>query len=245
MQTVFVSATIEPEIEKLARKYMRDPDKLIAPGADERPTVEQVEQFYITAEARDKYRALRQLIEVEQPELTIVFTRTKRTADKVAKRLNEDGISCREIHGNLDQKKREKVMKGFRTGSVKVLVATDLASRGIDVNDITHIVNYDIPEDPEVYVHRIGRTARMGKQGRAFTLVSRDQGDELTKVENLINMLIPLYELENFQESPDRFLEKPPEKPKPTPEEVAAAEAATPARRRTLGSKIPRRRRRR
>src|SRR6185437_1357615 len=126
----------------------------------------------------------------------------KRGAEKIAKRLHFDGIECREIHGNLAQNARDRVMKNFRHGKFDVLVATDLASRGIDVADITHIINYDIPEDPEIYVHRVGRTARMGAQGKAFTFVSRDQGDELTKVEALINMVIPLATLEGYEASP-------------------------------------------
>src|SRR6185312_13519221 len=142
----------------------------------------------------------------------IVFCRTKRGAEKVAKRLHADGIECREIYGNLAQNKRDRVMKGFRHNKFDVLVATDLASRGIDVADISHIINFDIPEDPEVYVHRVGRTARMGAQGKAFTLVSRDQGDELTKVESLINMVVPQATLEGFTPNPppaDWTTEKP------------------------------------
>ena len=199
-QTIFVSATISDEIEKLARKYMREPvEKLIAPGADDKPTVELVEQYYFPVQPWDKYRLLRSLLEHENPELAIVFCRTKRGAEKLAKKLHADGIECREIHGNLAQNKRDRVMQGFRKGKFDVLIATDLASRGIDVADISHIINYDIPEDPEVYVHRIGRTARMGAQGKAITFVQRDQGEELTKVENLINMVIPPATLEGFE----------------------------------------------
>lgn len=202
-QTMFVSATISDEIEKLARRYMREPvEKLIAPGADDKPTVENVEQFYFSVQPWDKYRLLKHLLLRENPELAIVFTRTKRAAEKIAHRLHADGIECREIHGNLAQNKRERVMKSFRTGKFDVLIATDLASRGIDVADISHIINYDIPEDPEVYVHRIGRTARMGRAGKAFTFVAKDQGDELTKVESLINMVIPCATLEGFVANP-------------------------------------------
>jgi ATP-dependent RNA helicase DeaD len=202
-QTVFVSATISPEIEKLARQYMREPvEFLIAPGADEKPTVENVKQYYLSVDPWDKYRLLRKLLQQENPELAIVFCRTKRGAEKVAKRLHADGIECREIHGNLAQNKRDRVMKSFRGGKFDVLVATDLASRGIDVADISHIINYDIPEDPEAYVHRIGRTARMGAEGKAFTFVGRDQGDELTKVEGLINMVIAEAKLEGWEPNP-------------------------------------------
>ncbi|HWB52568.1 MAG TPA: DEAD/DEAH box helicase [Tepidisphaeraceae bacterium] len=253
-QTMFVSATISDEIERLARRYMREPvEKLIAPGADEKPTVEKVEQYYISVEPWDKYRALRQLLLNENPDLAIVFCRTKHGAEKLAKKLHADGIECREIHGNLNQGKRDRVMKGFRGGKFDVLIATDLASRGIDVADISHIINYDIPEDPEVYVHRVGRTARMGAQGKAFTLVHRDQGDELTKVENLINMMIPQAKVEGFDPSPmpGDWKEGPPEPavaaaaPQPNRYErpyspVAGGTAPTVALPpRTIGSKIP------
>ncbi len=260
-QTIFVSATFTEEIEKLARRYMHDPVKLIAPGADEKPTVDKVEQYYLSVDPWDKYRMLRTLLEKENPDLAIVFTRTKRGAEKVAKRLHADGIECREIHGNLAQNKRDHVMQGFRKGKFDVLVATDLASRGIDVADISHIINYDIPEDPEVYVHRIGRTARMGKGGKAFTFVGRDQGDELTKVESLINMVIPNAVIEGWvpRPTPADWLEGPPvpglsgeAKPvvnrmqrtysasAPTTSDPAATPPITlPPRPRTLGSKIP------
>ncbi len=202
-QTMFVSATISDEIERLGRKYMHEPvEKLIAPGADEKPTVEAVEQYYFSVQPWDKYRLLRMLLERENPELAIVFCRTKRGAEKLAKKLHADGIECREIHGNLAQNKRERVMKGFRHGKFDVLIATDLASRGIDVADISHIINYDVPDDPEAYVHRVGRTARMGAKGKAFMLVQRDQGELLTKIENLINMVIVQATLEGFEPRP-------------------------------------------
>jgi ATP-dependent RNA helicase DeaD len=202
-QTIFVSATISPEIEKLARQYMREPvEKLIAPGADDKPTVESVEQYYLSAQPWDKYRLLRMLLMREQPELAIVFCRTKHGAHKIARRLHADGIECREIHGDLIQSKRESVMKSFRHGKFDVLVATDLASRGIDVADISHIINFDLPDDPEAYVHRVGRTARMGAAGKAFTLVEREQGELLTRIEVIINMVIPQARIEGFEPSP-------------------------------------------
>jgi ATP-dependent RNA helicase DeaD len=265
LQLMFVSATISDEIEKLARRYMREPvEKLIAPGADDKPTVEKVEQFYLSVQPWDKYRLLRMLLEKENPDLAIVFTRTKRGAEKIAQRLHADGIECREIHGNLAQNKRDRVMQGFRKGKFDVLIATDLASRGIDVADISHIINYDIPEDPEVYVHRVGRTARMGALGKAFTFVLPDQGDELTKVENLINMQIPQALVEGFEArptpadwtegKPGGYVPTTPAKPivnrfdRPygatsAPSSAVAGEAPAPvtlqAPPRTIGSKIP------
>lgn len=202
-QTIFVSATLSPEIEKLSRTYMREPvEKLIAPGANDSPTVANVEQWYFSVGPWDKYRLLRGLLLQENPQLAIVFTRTKRGAEKLAKKLHADGIECREIHGNLAQNKRDRVMKGFRTGKFDVLIATDLASRGLDVADISHIVNYDLPEDPEVYIHRVGRTARMGATGKAFTFVAPGEGHELTRIESLINMVIPQAKLQGFDSSP-------------------------------------------
>lgn len=202
-QTMFVSATISSEIERLARSYMHEPvEKLIAPGADEKPTVAEVEQYFLSVQPWDKYRLLKALLERENPDLAIVFCKTKHGAQKLAKKLHADGIECREIHGNLAQNKRDRVMKSFRGGKFDVLVATDLASRGIDVADISHIINFDIPDDPEVYVHRVGRTARMGAKGKAFTFVARDQGELLTKVESLINMMIPQATLETFTPTP-------------------------------------------
>lgn len=241
-QTIFVSATFSEEIERLARRYMHEPvEKLIAPGADDKPTVDKVEQAYFSAEPWDKYRLLRALLEREKPELAIIFTRTKHGAEKLAKNLTHDGISCREIHGNLAQNKRDSVMKGFKNGKFDVLVATDLASRGIDVAGVSHIVNYDIPEDPEVYVHRVGRTARMGAGGKAYTFVTREQGDELSRVENMINMVIP-------HETIDGFVPRPPPEQKPisTPMPHVLARPPEPDKNTMrLGAKLPSRRRRR
>jgi ATP-dependent RNA helicase DeaD len=255
-QTIFVSATISDEIERLGRKYMREPvEKLIAPGADEKPTVEEVEQCYFSVQPWDKYRLLRLLLQRENPELAIVFCKTKHGAEKLAKRLHADGIECREIHGNLAQNKRDRVMKNFRGGKFDVLIATDLASRGIDVADISHIINFDIPEDPEVYVHRVGRTARMGAGGKAYTFVTRDQGEELTRVESLINMMIPQGEIEGFTPTPppSDWSDRPPTggpgaaRPTTPLRTEPAATVTIPARPLTIGSKIPvgRRRKRR
>jgi len=255
VQTMFVSATISSEIERLSRQYMTEPvEKLIAPGADEKPTVEKVEQYYFSVQPWDKYKLLRMLLERENPDLAIVFCKTKHGAEKLAKKLHHDGIECREIHGNLIQSKRDRVMKGFRSGKFDVLVATDLASRGIDVADISHIINYDVPDDPEVYVHRVGRTARMGAKGKAFTFIARDQGEQLTKIETLINMIIPQATIEGFEPSPtphdwieSGFAPGPEAAPKPVQSRFErpfgargdASPVTLPLPPRTIGSKIP------
>ncbi len=191
-QTIFVSATLDEEIQKLARSFMTDPVEVNV--SRDMLTVENVEQSFLPVEREDKLATLLGFLRHEAPSLIIVFTNTKHQARRVAQGLKREGVECKEIHGDLVQQRRERVMKSFRNQSIKVLVATDLASRGLDVMDISHIINYDIPEDPAGYVHRIGRTARMGKAGRAFTFVTREEGKLLTEVEKLINRQLPQYE---------------------------------------------------
>ena len=198
-QTIFVSATIDEPINRLARQYMRDP--LEVNVSRDHLTVDEVEQFYVTAEPRDKFRLLRMLLKQQAPEIAIVFCNTKHAARKLAKKLHDAGVDAIEIHGDLVQRKRDRVMSLFRKHQIRVLVATDLAARGIDVSAVTHIYNYDLPQDPEIYVHRVGRTARMGAKGVAVTLVTRDQGGELTAVEALINREIPARTVPGFQPS--------------------------------------------
>ncbi len=249
-QTLFVSATLDDEINRLARRYMTDPTEILL--APDRMTVEGVDQVYIAVKPWDKRRMLLAAIRQLDPSLAIVFIRTKRETDKVAKYLVDKGIKAKQIHGDLYQSKREKVMSRFRKGEITVLVATDLASRGLDVDDITHIINYDIPENPDAYVHRIGRTARMGGKGLAVTLVTPEQGAELTEIEKYINLEIPTMEVEGFKESqtPEKF-QAPKESPKP--KVLSRGEASVfgksvedaPVRKRTLGGKFPPRRKRR
>ncbi len=248
-QTIFVSATIEDEINRLARKYMTDPEEIFL--APDRLTVDEVEQFYISVQPWDKRRMLAALLKQEAPELAIVFTRTKRTTTKVAQYLADKGVNAKEIHGDLFQKKRDKVLANFRSGKIHVLVATDLASRGLDINDISHIINFDAPEDPEAYVHRIGRTARMGTTGRAFLFVTPEQGGLLTDIEMLINTEIFPAKVEGFQPSdpPSREVEARSTAPPvvsrlEAPLHDTGEDAPAPVRR-TLGSKFPLRRRRR
>ena len=206
-QTMFVSATISPEIEKLARSYMKDPEKIVT--FEKSLTVSQVKQSYFTVERWDKRKLLLHLFRKENPALTIVFCRTKRAVDDVTDYLNDKRIEAHAMHGDMYQKKRDKVMSMLRDGQLKVLVASDLAARGLDVDDVTHVVNYDMPEDPEVYIHRIGRTARAGRTGIAWSFVTPDQGDLLTNIEMLANVEIPKTEYDDF-------------KPGPVPADVAA-----------------------
>ncbi len=205
-QTMFVSATISDDIERMVSKHMTNPTRIFTAAKDEQLTNPEAVQFYVGVQPWDKQRAIRMLMRQEKPALAIVFCRTKRSVDKVAAGLTHDGIPASPIHGDLMQNKRERVMRGFKTGKIHVLVATDLASRGIDVHEITHIVNYDIPEDPEAYVHRVGRTARMGATGRAFTFVAKGQAQLQTEIEKLINNLLEEYRIDGFRPSPEPAL---------------------------------------
>ena len=248
-QTIFVSATIDDEIKRLSLQFMKDPAEVDV--SRDQLTVEHVSQAYITAEPWDKYRALEHLLKTEAPKLVIVFCNTRFGAKKLARKLTAAGIEAREIHGDLVQERREKIMDRFRRHKIPVLVATDLASRGIDVQAISHIINYDMPQDPEVYVHRIGRTARMGAFGRAISLVTSDQGKQLTEIEKLINCQIEPLILEGFtpRPPPNEAVEPAPppvisrfERPMFSGQGVPETAKALP---RTLGSKFPSRRRRR
>jgi ATP-dependent RNA helicase DeaD len=196
-QTLLLSATISPDIRKLAQRYMYQPVELNL-SRDE-PTVESIKQYYITVENERKFDLLVHLLQHEKPRQCIIFTRTKRGADRLAQKLRGKVAGVATIHGDLVQTVRNRVMQGFRTGAIPVLVATDVVGRGIDVNGISHVINYDIPDDAENYLHRIGRTGRMGKDGLAFMFVCPDQGEPLTAIENLINKPIPSLQPEGFE----------------------------------------------
>lgn len=247
-QTIFVSATIDEEINRLARQYMKNPLEIDV-SRDEM-TVSEVDQFYCSVEPYDKYRLLRVLLDAENPQLTIVFCNTKHAARKLAKKLFADGIDAKEIHGDLMQSKRENIMERFRRHQIKLLIATDLASRGIDISAISHIINYDVPVDPEVYIHRIGRTARMGARGRAITFITKEQGKEITQIEKLINKQVEELRYPGFASRPPR---EEPTEPKVARESrysvpVSAGPGVpvpTKVPRKTLGSKFRTRRGRR
>ena len=180
-------------------------------------TVESVHQTFFPVDGERKTSLLLKVLEHEKPDRSIIFTRTKHGADRLADQLQKAGHGASEIHSGLPQKKRERILRGFREGEFPYLVATDVAARGLDIEDVTHVINYDVPENAEDYVHRVGRTARMGKQGRAATFVTPDDGEFITAIEKLINKEIPLERFEDFVHTvaPEGGTPGEPQKPKP------------------------------
>ena len=198
-QTLLLSATLAPPVKKLAERYMREPEVL-----DFSPTnlsVETIEQFYFTVDPERKFDLLVKLLEREDPKQAIVFCRTKRGTEKIHMEARAEGHleHVDTIHGDLQQSSRDRVMKGFRDGKIRWLVATDVVGRGIDVSGISHIINFDIPQFCDDYVHRVGRTGRMGREGVAYTFVSPEEGGELTRIEMRINRLLKRDEVPGFQ----------------------------------------------
>ncbi|MDR3108420.1 MAG: DEAD/DEAH box helicase [Planctomycetaceae bacterium] len=196
-QTMLFSATLPAPVVKLAQRYMREPEVLDFSNTG--VAVETIEQFYLTVDKDKKFDALALLLQEQKPHQAIVFCRTKRRADKVGRQLGGLFDSHATIHGDLAQASRDRVMADFRAGKIKILVATDVIGRGIDVSGISHIINYDIPEFCDDYVHRVGRTGRMGREGVAFTFVTAEEGAKLTRVEMRINKLLKRVDLPGFE----------------------------------------------
>ena len=189
-QTLFFSATMPKDIAELAEAMLRDPARVaVTPVAS---TVERITQRIIQVDFSAKSGVLAQILKQETVDRALVFTRTKHGADKVVKTLEKAGISANAIHGNKSQNHRERVLAAFRTGEIRTLVATDIAARGIDVDGISHVVNFDLPNIPETYVHRIGRTARAGAEGVAISLIAgAEEMGYLRDIERLIRITLP------------------------------------------------------
>ncbi|OCS94410.1 DEAD/DEAH box helicase [Caryophanon latum] len=174
-QTLLFSATMPPAIRKIAETFMKNPE-IVKIQAKEL-TMENIEQFFVKSTEREKFDILSNLIDVQKPELAIIFGRTKRRVDELSQALTQRGHSAEGIHGDLSQAKRMSVLRQFKENKIQILVATDVAARGLDISGVTHVYNFDIPQDPESYVHRIGRTGRAGKSGLAVTFVTpREMG---------------------------------------------------------------------
>ena len=188
-QTLLFSATMPQDIADLAKQMLKDPPKVAV--TPEATTVERIDQRVIHLDAGAKPEVLSEILRAEKVNRALVFTRTKHGADKVVRSLNKSGIAAEAIHGNKSQNQRERVLAAFREGRVRTLVATDIAARGIDVDGVSHVINYDLPNIPESYVHRIGRTARAGADGIAISFCSRDEAPFLRDIERLIRITIP------------------------------------------------------
>jgi superfamily II DNA/RNA helicase len=189
-QTLMFSATMPRAIAELAAHMLRDPIKVAV--APEAATADRVDQRIIRVDRPAKTAILVDVLRRETIDRCLIFTRTKHGADKVARNLRHAGITADAIHGNKSQSQRERVLAAFRKGEVRTLVATDIAARGIDVEGISHVVNYDVPNVPETYVHRIGRTARAGAEGIAISLCDGEEMAFLRDIEKLIRVSIPM-----------------------------------------------------
>src|SRR6185312_6935838 len=188
-QTLFFSATMPQEITRLADAMLREPARVaVTPQAT---TVDRVEQRVILTEKASKASLLIEVLKTEKTDRVLVFTRTKHGADKVVRGLQKAGHAAEAIHGNKSQNQRERVLAAFRDGKLRTLIATDIAARGIDVDGVSHVVNYDLPNIPESYVHRIGRTARAGAEGVAISFCDHEERAYLRDIERLIRMTIP------------------------------------------------------
>ena len=209
-QTMLFSATIPREIRSLAEKFMHDPVEIQVRAAT--LTIDTVEQFYVEVPDRDKQEALVRVLKAERPGQAIVFVRTKIGVDRLARRLGDAGLRVKALHGDMSQGSRDGVMIAFKSGRERLLIATDVAARGLDITGVSHVVNYDVPNSPDIYVHRIGRTGRAGEAGRAITLITPKQRNDLEAIERHAKT-----EIEEWSENGDQ-----PRRERPQPREREA-----------------------
>jgi ATP-dependent RNA helicase DeaD len=226
-QTALFSATMPPPIKKLAEGYMYDPVTIsITPKT---LTVDAIAQAFVEVPAREKTARLIELLKTEEPEQAIIFCRTKIGATRLEKALKDKGLDVKALHGDMSQGSRDGVMIAFKNHRVKLLVATDIAARGLDVDHVTHVINFDVPNSSETYVHRIGRTGRVGRTGRAITFVTPDQRDEIGRIERDVKTKIGEWESpeERLEHAPPprrRERERGPAKVEEAPETAKAPE---------------------
>src|SRR4051795_5853612 len=191
-QTCLFSATIPAEIRRLAERHLYDPVTIKVKAAT--LTIDTVEQFYLETKPAEKTDNLARVLEAERPQQAIVFVRTKIRCEQLFHKLRDRGMNVRALHGDMTQGARDGVMLAFKAGRVPILVATDVAARGLDITTVTHVINYDVPTSPDTYVHRIGRTGRVGRSGRAVTFVESRQKRELEAIERHIGTSIAKWE---------------------------------------------------
>jgi ATP-dependent RNA helicase DeaD len=199
------SATIPPEIEALAEKRMHEPVTIRVRAAT--LTIDTVDQYYVEASDREKPDALTRVLRAEKPEQAIVFVRTKIGVDRLARRLADGGVRAKALHGDMSQGSRDGVMLAFQSGRERLLVATDVAARGLDITGVSHVINYDMPNSPDLYVHRVGRTGRAERSGRAITLITPRQRRELDAIERHAKTEIAKWSADG--EAPVRRRERP------------------------------------
>jgi ATP-dependent RNA helicase DeaD len=206
-QTALFSATMAPPIQALAENFMYDPEliKVKAPTL----TVDTVEQFYVEVGEREKADTLASIVRAERPDQAIIFVRTKIGADRLGRALGDRGVRVKVLHGDMTQGQRDGVMLAFKGERERLLVATDVAARGLDISGVTHVFNYDPPNSPDVYVHRIGRTGRVGRSGRAITLITPKQRKEIPVIEKHAMTEIAEYGSAAKAPAPDREARRP------------------------------------
>jgi ATP-dependent RNA helicase DeaD len=240
-QTALFSATMPPPVKRLAESYMYDPTTIsITPKT---LTVDAIAQAYVEVGAKEKAAKLVELLKIEEPEQAIIFCRTKIGADRLERTLKNKGLDVKALHGDMSQGSRDGVMIAFKDHRVRLLVATDIAARGLDIEHVTHVINYDVPASSEVYVHRIGRTGRVGRTGRAITFVTPAQRDEIGRIERDVKTTIGEWETpeERLEHAPRPRRRERPQRREPveagedskasedsgTPEKRPAQEAAS------------------
>jgi ATP-dependent RNA helicase DeaD len=220
-QTALFSATMPPPVKRLAESYMYDPTTIsITPKT---LTVDAIAQAYVEVPAKEKAARLVELLRVEEPEQAIIFCRTKIGASRLEKTLKDKNLDVKALHGDMSQGSRDGVMIAFKDHRVRLLVATDIAARGLDIEHVTHVINYDVPASSEVYVHRIGRTGRVGRTGRAITFVTPAQRDEIGRIEHDVKTTIGEWE------TPEERLEHAPRPRRRERQERSEAVAAKPS----------------
>ena len=228
-QTALFSATMPPPIQKLAEGYMYDPTTIsITPKT---LTVDAIQQAFVVVPSRDKAARLVELLKTEEPEQAIIFCRTKIGASRLERTLKDKGLDVKALHGDMSQGSRDGVMIAFKDHRVKLLVATDIAARGLDIEHVTHVINFDVPNSSEVYVHRIGRTGRVGRTGRAITFVTPEERDEIGRIERDVKTTIGEWESpeDRLEHAPrPRRRERTKERTKPVERTAAKPEAAKP-----------------
>ncbi|EPE62959.1 DEAD-box ATP-dependent RNA helicase CshA [Exiguobacterium sp. S17] len=184
-QTLLFSATMPPQIKKIAERFMKSPT--IIKVKSKEMTVENINQQFLELRENQKFDTLCRLIDIDSPELSIIFARTKKRVDEVTEALIKRGYTADGLHGDLTQSKRDQVIRRFKNGTIDILVATDVAARGLDITGVTHVYNFDVPQDPESYVHRIGRTGRAGKTGTALTFITPREFGQVKSIERVTN----------------------------------------------------------